>query len=144
MAHIADQGSHFDAPVDIVWKYLQAGDDHGRAHTTTRNQQMKALSDTSFVLSMERNVNGRWVKESDRISIYPPVAMVIEVLEGPLAGSKMVNIYTPKGNRTAIDVYGDFTSPVVPPNQLEQAVRASLEAAFNEDAPAIKALAGHK
>jgi hypothetical protein len=144
MAHIADQGSHFDAPIDIVWKYLQSGQEHGQAHTTTRNQEMKPLSETSFILSMERNVNGRWIKESDRITVYPPVGMVIEVLEGPLAGSKMVNIYTPKGDKTAIDVYGDFTSKMVPPNQLQPTVLASLEAAFNEDAPAIRALAAKK
>ncbi|MGP8078790.1 MAG: hypothetical protein ACLQD8_00565 [Thermoplasmata archaeon] len=144
MAHIADQGSHFEAPIDVVWKYLESGQDHGQAHTTTRNQQMKPLSETSFVLSMERNVNGRWIHESNRISIFPPLGMVIEVLEGPLAGSKMINIYTPKGNRTAIDVYGEFTSTMVPPNQLEHAVLASLETAFNEDAPAIKALGAKK
>lgn len=144
MAHIKDQGSHFDAPIDVVWKYLQDGEDHSASHQTTRNQQMKPISETSFHLSMERNVNGQWVKEADRITIYPPLAMAIEVLEGPLAGSTMVNVYTPKGNKTGIDVFGEFTSKTIPGNQLERAVLASLEQAFNEDAPAIAALAQKK
>jgi len=143
MAHIKDEGSHFEAPIDIVWKYLQ-GDDHGRAHTTTRNQKMKPLSDTSFELSMERNMGGHWTKETSRITVFPPLGMAIEVLDGPMAGSKMINIYTPKGNQTRIDVYGEFQSAMIPAGQLEPAVRGNLEAAFNEDAPAIKAMAGKK
>jgi hypothetical protein len=105
---------------------------------------MKPLSETSFVLSMERNMGGHWAKESSRITIFPPLGMAIEILEGPLAGSKMINIYTPKGNRTQIDVFGEFTSSTIPANQLEPAVLANLEGAFNEDAPAIKALASKK
>lgn len=144
MVHIKDEGSQFDAPVEIVWKYLQSDREHGEAHKTTRNQQMKPLTESSFILSMERNMGGKWTAESNRITVYPPVAMVIETLEGPMAGSKMINIYTPKGPKTQIDVYGDFNSKVVPANQLEHAVRSGLEEAFNEDAPAIRAMAGKR
>jgi len=140
MVHIKDEGSHFDAPIETVWKYLQ-GDDHGPAHRSTRNQQMKPLTETSFILSQEQNMNGQWVKTVNRITIFPPVAMSIEILEGPLAGSKMINVYTPKGNRTGIDVYGDFVSKQIPAAQLEPAVRGNLETVFNEDAPAIKSFA---
>lgn len=143
MVHIKDEGSQFDAPIETVWKFLQA-DDHGRSHRTTRNQQMKPLSETSFVLSMEQDMNGQWVKVANRITVFPPVAMSIEVLEGPLAGSKIINVYTPKGNRTGIDVYGDFTSSQIPATQLEPAVRANLEMLFNEDSAAIRALASKK
>jgi hypothetical protein len=143
MVHIRDEGSHFDAPIETVWKFLQA-DDHGRSHRTTRNQQMKPLSETSFVLSMEQEMNGQWVKVANRITVFPPVGLSIEVLEGPMAGSKIINIYTPKGNRTGIDVYGDFTSSQIPAAQLEPAVRANLETVFNEDSVAIRAFASKK
>jgi hypothetical protein len=141
MVHIKDEGSHFDAPIETVWKYLQSPTDHGSSHTTSRNQQMQPINETSFVLTQEQNMNGEWVKTSSRITIFPPVAMTIEILDGPLAGSKMVNIYTPKGNRTGIDVYGEFTSAHIPIHQLEHAVRGNLEMVFNEDTAGIRAFA---
>jgi hypothetical protein len=144
MVHIKDEGSQFDAPVDTVWEYLQTPDAHGRAHTGTRNQQMKPLTENSFELSMEQNMNGQWVRLASRITVFPPVAMTIEALEGPLAGSKMVHIYTPKGGKTGVDVYGDFTSKQIPPAQLEHAVRQSLEEMYSEDSAAIRAFAKAK
>jgi hypothetical protein len=144
MVHIKDEGSHFDAPVDTVWKFIQAPDAHGPAHTSTRNQQMKPLGENSMLLSMEQNMNGHWVKVANRVTVFPPLAIAIEVVEGPMTGTKMVNVYTPKGNKTAIDVYGDFVIAGVPPNQLEPAVRANLETVFDEDSAAIRAFAGRK
>jgi len=140
MVHIKDEGSHFDAPIETVWKFIQA-DEHGDSHRGIRNQQMKPLTETSFITTQEQNMNGQWVKTANRITVFPPVAMSIEVIEGPLTGSKMVNVYTPKGTKTQIDVYGDFTSAQIPAAQLEPAVRGNLEAVFNEDSAAIKSFA---
>jgi len=144
MVRIKDEGSQFDAPIDVVWKFIQSPDDHGRAHTGTRNQQVKPLSDTSMVISMEQNMNGQWVKVANRITVAPPLGMVIEVLEGPMAGSKMINVYTPRGNATGIDVYGDFMSAQIPAHMLEPAVRGNLQAVFDEDSKAIRAFAHKK
>ncbi|HKN06960.1 MAG TPA: hypothetical protein VJ021_05090 [Thermoplasmata archaeon] len=143
MVHIKDEGSHFDAPIETVWKYLNA-DDHGPAHKSTRNQQMKPLSETSFILTQEQNMNGQWVKTSNRITVFPPIAVSIEILEGPLAGSKMINVYTPKGNKTGIDVYGEFVSQQIPAAQLEPAVRGNLETVFSEDSAALKSFSPKK
>jgi hypothetical protein len=138
LVHIKDEGSQFDAPIDVVWKFIQTPDAHGRAHATTRNQQMKPLSETSMLISMEQNMNGQWVKVANRITVAPPLGLLIEVVEGPMAGSKMVNIYTAKGNKTGIDVYGEFTSSQIPAHMLEPAVRANLQTVFDEDSKAIK------
>jgi hypothetical protein len=105
---------------------------------------MKPLTETSFVLNQEENMNGKWVKTSNRVTVFPPLGMSIEVLEGPMAGSKMINIYTPKGNKTGIDVYGEFVSPHIPSNQLEPAVRSNLEAAFNQDVAGLKTFVAKK
>ncbi|MCI4336141.1 MAG: hypothetical protein L3K17_02960 [Thermoplasmata archaeon] len=141
MVHIKDEGSHFDAPRETVWKFLQSNDAHGASHTGTRNQQMKPINETSFVVSMEQEMGGHWVKVANRITILPPVAMAIEVIEGPMTGSKMINVYTAKGNKTGIDVYGEFTSAQIPAAQLESAVHANLAEVFEQDAAAIKAFA---
>jgi len=144
MVQVKDEGSHFDVPVDVLWKYIQAPQDHGAAHPSSRNQQMKPLTETSFILSQEENMNGQWIKTANRITIFPPLGMSIEVLEGPLAGSKMINIYTPKGNRTGIDVYGEFVSKQIPGAQLEHAVRANLEMAFDQDVAGLRSFTSKK
>jgi len=144
MVHIKDEGSHFDAPIDIVWKYVQSQETHGQSHRSTRNQQMKQLSENSMVISMEQNMNGNWVKVANRITIVPPLGMAIEVIEGPMAGSKMFNVYTAKGNRTGIDVYGEFMSNQIPAAQLEPMVRGFLDSVFTEDSAGIKAFAAKK
>ncbi len=51
---------------------------------------------------------------SDADLHVPPVSTVTEWLEGPLAGSKFVYVYSPQGNKAQIDVYGEFTSKTLP------------------------------
>jgi hypothetical protein len=144
MVHLKDEGSHFDAPLDTVWKYLQAPDAHGPSHRTTRNQQIKPLGENSMLVTMEQNMNGTWVRVANRITVMPPLGMAIEVLEGPMAGSKMFNVYTAKGHKTGIDVYGEFVSAQVPAPQLEPMVRGFLDTIFAEDVAGIKAFAAKK
>jgi hypothetical protein len=139
MVHIKDEGSHFDAPIDAVWAYLRSGEDHGESHKSSRNQKMTPINETTFLISQEQNMNGRWTKVANRITVFPPVAMAIEVVEGPMTGTKMVNVYTSKGNQTGIDVYGEFKVSGVPDAQLEPMVRSNLSTVFDEDTAGIKA-----
>jgi hypothetical protein len=144
MVHIKDEGSHFDAPIETVWAFLRSPPDHGPSHKSVRNAQMKPLSENSIEITQEQNMNGQWVKVANRITFHPPLAVFIEVLEGPMAGTKMVNVYTAKGPKTGIDVYGEFVSAKLPADQLEPAARANLETVFNEDAASIKGFSAKK
>jgi hypothetical protein len=69
MVFIKDEGSQFDASLDMGWKYPMGGSDHDEAHTTVRNAQYKPISETPFTYSGERNVNGHWSPESMRFTI---------------------------------------------------------------------------
>jgi hypothetical protein len=139
MARIDDtEGSKFDAPLDVLWKYLQHPEAHGGAHRSTRNRAMKPLTDSSFVVSWEQNMNGNWVKVANRITVFPPLGSVIEAVEGPMAGSKMFTVYTPHGAKTEVSIFGEMQSAVLPASQLETAVRGAWENAFNEDSAGIK------
>ncbi|MFI5418100.1 MAG: hypothetical protein ACHQ2Y_04290 [Candidatus Lutacidiplasmatales archaeon] len=144
MVYIKDEGSHFDAPIATVWKYIQSPPDHGASHKSVRNAEMKPLTENSFVITQEQLMNGQWVKVANRITIHPPLAMVIEVIEGPMTGTRMVNIYTEKGGKTGIDVYGEFTSPHLPATQIEGVARANLETVFNEDSVSIREFVAKK
>jgi hypothetical protein len=144
MVYIKDEGSTFDAPIDIVWKYLEGGLEHDSAHKTTRNPKFQKVSDVTFIYSAERNFRGKWAPDRMRISTFPPVSMVIEWLEGILAGSRLVYVYSPKGGKTGIDVYGEFTSPTLPPEEVEKAAREWLASEYGDDAPVIRAFAQKK
>ena len=142
MVHIEDLGSQFDAPIDLVWKFIQSGDDHGRSHSNRRNLRAEMEGESAMRTSWEQNVQGRWVKVENRVTLFPPVAMLVHSIEGPLAGSRFMFYYRPNGNKTGVNAVGDFQSPVVPPAQLEATVLASFEEAFNDDNAALRHLAG--
>jgi hypothetical protein len=145
MVRISDEEkSTFDAPVETVWQYLQHPEAHGGSHKSSRNRSMKPLSENSFIVSWEQDLNGTWVKVSNKITSFPPLGMVSEQLEGPMAGSKIFTIYTPKGSKTEVAVHGEMVSPTIPPAQLESMVRRAWENAYNEDAAGIRAFAAKK
>jgi hypothetical protein len=144
MVHIEDLGSEFDAPIDMVWKYLDSPADHGPSHSDRRNVQGAPDPSGGLRLSWEQNVQGSWVKVVNHVTMFPPVAMMVHSLEGPLAGSKFLMYYKPNGTKTGVNVVGDFQSPNVPAAQLEPIVRASLETAYNEDNATLKRMSSRK
>ena len=142
MARLNDtEGSRFDAPLDVLWKYLQDPTAHGGAHQNSRNRAMKPLTDTSFIVSWEQNMNGNWVKVANKITVFPPLGMAAEMIEGPMVGSKMFTVYTPHGHQTEVSVFGDMQASGVPAAQLEALVRMAWEMAFNEDSAGIREFA---
>ena len=84
------------------------------------------------------------MKVVSRMTRLPPLGVVQEFLEGPFAGSKAVLLYSPKGKNTRVDVYGEFTSPTIPENEVEKAALKWLAQSYDEDAPAVKAYAAKK
>jgi len=144
MVHIEDLGSEFDAPIDLVWKFIQSPDDHGRSHGDRRNVRGEPAGENAMKISWEQNVQGNWVKVANHVTMFPPVAMLVNSLEGPLAGSKFLFYYKANGKRTGVNAVGEFQSAMIPPAQLESMVLASFESAFNDDNAALRRLAGHK
>lgn len=139
MVYLTDKGSEFDAPIDFVWKYIFGGEAHDSAHKTTRNPKFKKVSDITIEYASDRYLRGKWSPDRMRISMFPPVSVVTEWLEGVLAGSKLTYVYSPNGDKTRIDVYGEFTSQTLPTSEVEAAAREFLETEFEADAPTIKA-----
>lgn len=142
MVVIVDEGSVFDAPVERVWKLGQAHTTDGkRIHPKMLNQKYEMVDENTMLSSWEDEMQGRRVKNRLKSTAYMPLGQVFEILEGPLAGSKFFNYYTPKGpNKTAVTVVGDFKSPMLPEPQLKQAVLSFLEQAFNEDVVYLKTM----
>ncbi len=131
MVFIFDDGSRFKAPLDKVWKLNQSEGEH--SHPSLRNQRGEQQGE-HFVLTYETQMpDGSWAKHKVRTTAFPPVGVAFETLEGPMAGSKSFQFYTPKGNETGVTVVGEFTSKGVPEADLKNAVLAFLGTVFDED-----------
>ena len=142
MAHIEDLGSQFDAPIDLVWKFLESPADHGTSHTDRRNVQGEPAGENQMKVSWEQEVQGKWVKVENHVTMFPPVAMLVHSKAGPLAGSKFLMYYKPNGEKTGVNVVGEFRSEMIPPAQLEPMVLQSLAHAYDEDNASLKRMAG--
>jgi hypothetical protein len=134
MVYIKDEGSTFDAPIDLVFKFLQTVHVH-KAH---RHEETKRLNKNSFLLMMEENMDGEWANVVWRITDFPPLGMAVEMIEGPMAGSAFLNYYTPKGDKTEVTVVGEYVSKTIPAAQLEGVVRDFFEMLHREDSIALK------
>jgi hypothetical protein len=138
MVHVRDEGARFEGSVETVWRYMNSGAPHAAAHRSERNREVKSEGGHTMVASMERHWRGQWVKVVERITVMPPLGMLVEVLGGPFQGTKQFTVYTPNGSSTQVDVFGDFRSPTIPEDQIETAAREWLDEEFREDAPAIQ------
>ena len=141
MVFILDDGAYFNAPLDKIWKLLEAhGVDGLKIHPGDKNQKMEMAADNVMVAEWENVVGGRAVKTKVRFSLYPPLGTAGEFLEGPFAGSKFFNIYTPKNQRTYITAVGEWKSPSIPEGKLKKAVLSMLDKEFGEDVAYLKTM----
>ncbi len=142
MVLIRDEGSLYDAPLDAVWRYL-GSEEHALAHPRTRNWKAEPVGDRRPVLSRARA--RPWLGPGGGSALLvPALGLSNEVLEGPLARSKEFVLYTPRGDKTQVDVVGEYTSREIPASRLERMVRELSDEAYAEDAPRIRAFARKK
>jgi len=142
MVLIVDEGSEFEAPLEKVWKLSEAhAKDAAKIHPAGKNHKTENVSEYAVIQSWESDMQGQTIKTKIRVTRFYPLGVAIELLEGPVAGSKFFNYYTPNGNRTGVTVVGDFKSPIMTDeNQLRQAVLSFLEQAFNEDSAYLRTM----
>jgi hypothetical protein len=114
LVFIEDSGSFFEASLDKIWKLAEAHNKElNKIHPAMKNSKTEAISENSSIVSYESDVQGQTIKSRIKITMYYPLGMAFEMLEGPLAGSKFFNYYIPMGNRTGVTVVGEFKSPVM-------------------------------
>jgi len=139
MVRITDEGSHFDAPIGKVWKLVEAHGEHlSEIHPDVHAPKMDRAGENQAVISYTMEMNGQKIPVRLRTTALPPTAQVLEHLDGPMAGSKIISYYTPKGEKTGVTVIADFESPMLPPAQLEAAARDFLDRGFEQDQVYLK------
>jgi len=130
MVFLNDEGSEFDAPLDKVWK-LNQSEDH--SHPSLKNPSQEMEGEHPILSYETQTPDGGWVKHRVRMSVFPPVGIVFETIEGPMKGSTSFQIYTPKGSKTGITVVGAWGAGGIPDARRQGAVRQFLDTVFNED-----------
>jgi hypothetical protein len=136
MVFIEDVGSTFDVPLDKIWKLVEAhAKDGNKIHPITRNNKTEIVNETTFVNSWEEYMNGQIIKTKAKGTMYYPLGMVFEILEGPFSGSKFFTYYIPKdNNKTSVNVVDDFRSIMISDDELIKSIVIDfLEKVHNED-----------
>ena len=134
MVLVKDEGV-FDAPIDRIWKYLN--DQRPGVHNHQAIAAKKVLEEKGgqAVQEMEfRNPDGRTTRrETWRTTFNPPTGFEMEALTGASKGTKYSHRYTPMGNRTKVEVTGDFRIHGMDDNATRQAALDQLARFFEED-----------
>ncbi len=131
MVFIKDEGSVFKAPLDKVWELNSSEGKHN--HPSLKDSKVEPVSENTMILTYGVDMGGKTVRVRNRLTVFPPLGELFETLDGPMAGSKSFQYYTPRGNETAVTVVGDWKSPVMTDDQIRQAVAAFLQTVFDED-----------
>ena len=135
MVYIVDEGSEFDMPLEKLWEYLPSESHRHSARVISREVQGNVVTLTS-----ERDVDGKAVRSKLRLTMYPPLGVAQEHLEGPTAGSKAFTFYTRKGDKTAITVVGEYKMAGASDEEARKAVMQMLGRSFDEDTATLKSM----
>jgi hypothetical protein len=134
MVRIIDEGSHFDAPIGKVWELVELhGQKLSEIHPDVQHPKIEQVGENQGMISYTMEMNGQKIPIRMRTTALPPLAQVLEHLDGPLGGSKIISYYTPKGDKTAVTVVADFESPMLTPPQLDAAAHDFLDRGFDQD-----------
>ena len=144
MVFIEDSGTVFDAQLDMVWKLGEAHIKEGnRIHPNTRNNKSEILNENTFINSWEQvdDANGQNIRMKIRGTMYYPLGIAFEILEGPFVDSKYFVYYIPIDNyKTGVTVVGDFKSNIIPEDKIKPIVLGFSERVFNEDVAYLKTM----
>ncbi|MDQ3975923.1 MAG: hypothetical protein M3264_05285 [Thermoproteota archaeon] len=144
MVFIEDSGSVFDAQLDMVWKLGEAHIKEGnRIHPNTRNNNTEILNETTFINSWKQvdDAKGQNIRMKIRGTMYYPLGIAFEILEGPFVDSKYFVYYIPiDNNKTGVTVVGDFKSNIIPEDKIKPIVLDFSERVFNEDVAYLKTM----
>lgn len=134
MVQVKDDGV-FDAPIDRIWKYLN--DERPNIHNHRMIASAKTLEQKGNAVVQEwemRNPDGRTTrKETWRLVFNPPGGLEMESLAGPSKGTRYTNSYTPVGDKTRVEVRGEFKMQGMTDEATKKAALGFLAEVFDED-----------
>jgi len=132
-----------DAPVEKVWRLIQAHNDpKNHIHAGIVSMSGKPQPDGSVLADVvtkgeNGNVSHKW-----RFTIRPPHAQVVDMLEGPMKGSWITTAYIPEGaNKTRYVTVAEWNvQGVTDEKTLLKLCNDFMENGFEEDMRFLKTL----
>jgi heme-degrading monooxygenase HmoA len=100
----------FDVPVERVFEYMRAGNHPHQAFKSHR--LVGAAGDVVTVAVEAYNRDGSTTEMTIEHRLDPPSGIVTTMAGGHFDGARFVQSYTPLGERTKVDLEGDF--PALP------------------------------
>jgi len=122
----------FNAPVDKVWKYMPAADHQHSAFKTYNvvNQSGNHTTVKAEIYNQDRTTQ----TSTFEYTMTPPKQMNTTITGGMMDGANFTHTYTPMGDKTRVDVEGDFKPiPGVSESEQLKSIDAFFTTAFNED-----------
>lgn len=140
MVHLKDDGV-YEASIDKIWKYLQDGTPGVHNHRSILGA--KTLEETGNAVTQEwemRNPDGKTSrKETWRLTYNPPVGFEMESIGGASKGTRYSHRYTPMGNKTRVEVEGEFRIQGMDDASTKKAALGFLSEVFEEDTRNLRA-----
>jgi len=137
MVYLKDEGV-FDAPIDKIWRFLQ-DDNADHEHRGVTFSKVLEKSGKIMVVEMDTTSrDGKKFKQTAKFTFNPPKGFDMEFLSGPMIGTKHTHTYTPMGEKTKVEVAGEFKIQGLDEQAVRKAALAQLEELFNEDNAALK------
>ncbi len=130
MVFIMDEGSTFKASLDKIWKLNLSEGQHN--HPSLKNLRSEQ-SEGGMILTYDVDMGSKLATVRTKLTPLPPLGLFFDILDGPFAGSKSLQYYTPKGKETGVTVVGEWKSSAMPDDQLKKAVMGFLQTVFDED-----------
>ncbi|HXQ92621.1 MAG TPA: SRPBCC family protein [Nitrososphaerales archaeon] len=122
----------FNVPVEKVWKYMPAAD---HQHSAFKTYNVVEQAGNQVTVKAEIYNKDRTTQTSTfKYTMSPPKQMNTTIIGGAMDGATFTHTYTPLGEKTRVDLEGDF-KPIPGVNKEEQlkSIDAFFTTAFNED-----------
>ncbi len=145
MVFIEDREGVFDAPIDKLWKLAKAHSTEGsKIHPSAKNVTTELINEQVFINSWEEEINGQSFRIKIKGTIFYPLGVAFEAIEGPIEGSTYFIYYIPlENNKTNVVVAGDFRSQSIDPvigdeERLRSIVLSKFKKVFYKDCDYLK------
>lgn len=133
----------FEAPLEKIWRLLQ--EEHSPERVVKTHpvfQSARNLEEKGNTILREEVVKGPAGPYTERVrfTFNPPKGFDMEWVSGPLAGSRATHTYTPQGNRTKVEVTGEFRIQGMDEKSTYRMIDDFMNRVFEEDGAALRRL----
>lgn len=127
----------FDAPVERIFEYMRAGN---HPHQAFKSHQLVGVAGNVVTVAVEAyNPDGSTTEMTVEHLLDPPNGIVTTMVGGHFDGARFVHSYTRLGDRTNVDVKGDFPAlPGISEAEELAMIDGFFTTVFGEDAETLR------